>query len=77
MEEVLMASLAFLLGAACGALCWYQRDRRLLALYGDLVGQLTRTMRGGARYRLRQTSPAWTMPGVWEGKARRWTDKLN
>jgi hypothetical protein len=32
MEEVLMASLAFLLGAACGALCWYQRDRRLLAL---------------------------------------------
>ncbi len=77
MEQLLTASVAFLLGAACGALCWYQRDRRLLALYGDLVEALTRTMRGSGRYRMQRVSPAWGTPALWEGKARRWTDKVN
>lgn len=45
MEEVLIELAVFLAGAASGALLKYLQDRKLLRVYGELVRQLTGSLR--------------------------------
>ncbi len=46
MMDVLLGTSTFLLGACSGALLSHSRDRHLLHLYGELVGDMARIIRG-------------------------------
>ena len=52
MDRILISvAAAFLSGAILGAWSCYARDRRMLAMYENLVEQLSKALRRGAQFR--------------------------
>ena len=61
MDRLLIA-VVFLIGAGVGAWYSYARDRRMLAMYENLVEQLSKALRRGTQFRAHQQTPPAVAP---------------